>query len=220
MKKPIYLLPTMLVGAALPLYAQDTTANTAELDEIIVTSTRQNSTVQNVESNITVVTDADVDKTQAQNLSDLFNYTPGVQFESSGRVGVQDVRIRGVGDGRVLVRVDGMTLPDAYEFGPFQRSGRQRFDIANIKQAEVIRGPSSTLYGSRAIGGVVSFTTKDPEDYLADGETIGGNISIGYAGVNDGKKVGQPLQDNSMITSVLCCRSLTATITKPTFTVA
>lgn len=184
-----YFLPTLLIGTGLPLFAQEKD----ELDEIIVTSTRQDKVIQDVDSNITVVTAETIQQMQAHNLTDTFKYEPGINFESGSRVGVQDVRIRGIGDGRVLVRVDGLTLPDAFEFGPFLKSGRQRFDVANIKQAEIIRGPTSTLYGSRAIGGVVSFATKDPEDYLSDGKELGGHFNIGYSGVNNGKHVGATL---------------------------
>lgn len=181
-----YLIPLLLAGTTHPLLAQEKDA----LDEIIVTSTREGKVIQDVDSNIIVVTAKAIDNTQAQNLTDVFKYEPGINFESDSRIGGRDIRIRGIGDGRVLVRIDGLALPDAYEFGPFLRSGRQRFDVANIKQAEIIRGPSSSLYGSRVIGGVVNFTTKDPEDYLTQGKQFGGNFSIGYSGINEAKHLG------------------------------
>ncbi|MEC8418725.1 MAG: TonB-dependent receptor, partial [Pseudomonadota bacterium] len=46
-----------------------------------------------------------------------------------------------------------------------------------------IRGPASTLYGSDAIGGVVSFISKDPNQLLADDEQMGGRVKVGYASV-------------------------------------
>jgi hemoglobin/transferrin/lactoferrin receptor protein len=52
-----------------------------------------------------------------------------------------------------------------------------------IDRVEIIRGPASTLYGSDAIGGVVSFISKDPNQLLADDEQMGGRVKVGYASV-------------------------------------
>jgi hemoglobin/transferrin/lactoferrin receptor protein len=52
-----------------------------------------------------------------------------------------------------------------------------------IERVEIIRGPASTLYGSDAIGGVVSFISKDPNQLLADDEQMGGRVKVGYASV-------------------------------------
>ncbi|MCB1805030.1 MAG: TonB-dependent receptor plug domain-containing protein, partial [Candidatus Competibacteraceae bacterium] len=99
-------------------------------------------------------------------ISDLVRYEPGVTVDNSGRFGLTGFRIRGIGGDRVLTTIDGIRIADEFSFGPFQDSNRDFIDLDALKAVEIIRGPASALYGSDAIGGVVSFLTKDPEDYL------------------------------------------------------
>ncbi|WP_164173795.1 TonB-dependent receptor plug domain-containing protein, partial [Stenotrophomonas maltophilia] len=72
-------------------------------------------------------------------------------------------------DNRVRVEVDGVRVPDY----PQTNAGaglynRDQIDYDSLKRVEIIRGPASALYGSDAIGGVVTFVTKDPADYLRE----------------------------------------------------
>ncbi len=60
-------------------------------------------------------------------------------------------------------------------------------DVASLKRADIIKGPASSLYGSNAIGGVVSFTTKDPADFLnAQGDDFGVSVDTQYTSENEG----------------------------------
>jgi hemoglobin/transferrin/lactoferrin receptor protein len=85
------------------------------------------------------------------------------------------VNVRGLQDfGRVNVLVDGARQN-------FQREGHSAkgtfyFDPEMMKSVDVTRGPASSVYGSGAIGGVVSFTTIDAGDVLPDGTHMGGRI--------------------------------------------
>lgn len=86
-------------------------------------------------------------------------YVPGVTFNSYGGLGkASTLSIRGVSAKGILVQIDGVTVADP--------SGTQSvYDFANlladdIERVEVLRGNQSTLYGSSAIGGVISITTK------------------------------------------------------------
>ncbi|MEO1377390.1 MAG: TonB-dependent hemoglobin/transferrin/lactoferrin family receptor [Cyanobacteria bacterium J06635_10] len=144
---------------------------TQEADiEITVTGTRSERPVKDTPGNITVIESEDVDRQLVNELSDLIRYEPGVSVGKNRNRGNQDFTIRGIGGNRVLIQVDGIRQPDNY----FERS-RNYFDLDTLKRAEIIRGPASTLYGSDALGGAVSFITKDPEDYLfdADGPSYG-----------------------------------------------
>ena len=144
---------------------------TEEADiEITVTGTRSERPVKDTPGNITVIESEDVDRQLVNELSDLIRYEPGVSVGKNRNRGNQDFTIRGIGGNRVLIQVDGIRQPDNY----FERS-RNYFDLDTLKRAEIIRGPASTLYGSDALGGAVSFITKDPEDYLfeADGPSYG-----------------------------------------------
>ena len=115
---------------------------------------------------------------------------PGVSFDGSGRYGLSDITIRGVSGNRVKVLVDGQEINSQFSFGPFQNAGRQYMDLNNVKQLEVIKGPVSSLHGSDAIGGVVSLVSKTPDDYLQDGQRIGGTAFSQYSGKNHGITAG------------------------------
>jgi hemoglobin/transferrin/lactoferrin receptor protein len=81
------------------------------------------------------------------------------------RFGAGSINIRGIEDNRVLQMVDGVRLPDYYNGGGRRTSPRPRAtrpEFSFLKRVEVLRGPASSLYGSDAIGGVVSYATKDP----------------------------------------------------------
>lgn len=160
------------------------------LKQIEVISSKQDKVLSDVDSYISIITDDDIEKYQAQNIQDVFRYEPGVNFDGAGRFGIDDIRIRGVSENRVQIRLDGMPMPESFAFGPFLSSGRQYFDISDLKQVEIVRGSDSVLYGSSAIGGVVNFISKDPEDYLADDKPYGGEARAGYYGDNKGFMLG------------------------------
>ena len=56
---------------------------------------------------------------------------------------------------------------------------RDFVNMANLKAVEIIRGPAGVMWGADALGGVVAFVTKDPEDYLK-GRKFGGQLDTGY----------------------------------------
>ncbi|WP_017651388.1 TonB-dependent hemoglobin/transferrin/lactoferrin family receptor [Fortiea contorta] len=136
--------------------------------EITVTGTKTPRSVDDSPGTITVIDTDDIDNRLIQNLDDLIRYEPGVSTSGDPRrYGFQDFNIRGIDGNRILLQVDGVRLPESFSFGS-TRLGRNYVDIETLKRAEIIRGSASTLYGSDAIGGVVTFITKDPEDYLQE----------------------------------------------------
>src|SRR5690606_31721311 len=101
---------------------------------------------------------------------DLFRHEPGITVsESFGRFGIGDIRIRGLGGNRVRIQTDGIVVSDAFNIGSFSNANRNFVDLDTLKRVEVVRGPTSSLYGSDALGGIVSFITRDPSDYLGAG---------------------------------------------------
>ncbi len=159
--------------------------DTEEADiEITVTGTRSERPVKDTPGNITVIESEDVERQLVNELSDLIRYEPGVSVGKNRTRGNQDFTIRGIGGNRVLIQVDGIRQPDNY----FSRS-RDYFDLDTLKRAEIIRGPASTLYGSDALGGAVSFITKDPEDYLFDTDgPVYGSAKYTYDSTDDSRK--------------------------------
>ncbi|MEO1575661.1 MAG: TonB-dependent receptor, partial [Pseudomonadota bacterium] len=72
----------------------------------------------------------------------------------------------------------------AFSIGSFSNASRDFVDVDSLKQVEIIRGPGSTLFGSDALGGVVSFVTKSPEDYLL-GEDVHISARTGFNGADE-----------------------------------
>ena len=152
-----------------------------ELDREVVVATRAARALADVPNTVDVIDRKTMDERLVRDLKDLFRYEPGISVPSSfGRFGIGDIRIRGLGGNRVLIQTDGILVSDAFSIGSFSNANRNFVDLDTLKQVEVLRGPGSSLYGSDALGGVVSFQTKDPEDYLGGGKRSHFGIKFGY----------------------------------------
>jgi len=173
----IALAATSLISLAAPVEAQDAGDETAiDLDAITVTATKAGERVYDSLSPSSVI-DRERIETQVQpnSTADILNLIPSVTTQTApGDPGV-GVNVRGLQDfGRVNVLVDGARQN-------FQREGHSAkgtfyFDPEMMKSVDVTRGPASSIYGSGAIGGVVSFTTIDAGDILPDGTHVGGRL--------------------------------------------
>ena len=162
------------------------------LDTITVTSGKTEDKVINDLAGSSVVTRRQIDLFQSSRISDVLQGVPGVAVRETGTDPGQAVNIRGLQDfGRVNVLVDGARQD--YQVsghganGPFYP--RSRADRPGGRRAR----PSSTVYGSGAIGGVVSFRTRTIDDILAGDERYGAVQKFGY-GTN-----GAGLLTNSMV---------------------
>lgn len=174
----LLLLSPTLAPAAEPAASQ--------FDTVTVTATRNEQTLDQVPSTVSVVGERQIDQQNINDIKDLVRYEPGVSVSGSGsRFGLAGFSIRGIGGNRVLTQVDGVAVPDEFSFGPFLSARRNYVDLDTVKQVEIIRGPASSLYGSDAIGGAVSFLTKDAGDYLDDGDDAYARLKTGYDGSDD-----------------------------------
>ncbi len=150
------------------------------LDPITVVATKTEEKVINSLAAISAVRDEQIRQILPKRLSDIFVATPGIEFQNRGDDPSTAVNIRGLQDfGRVAVVVDGARQN-------FQRTGHTAngaffLDTELLAAADVVRGPTANIYGSGAIGGVVSFRTKDVEDILRPGERYGAlaNAEVG-----------------------------------------
>ena len=122
---------------------------------------RSHSTNQSA-SSVTVITGADIESQQLRTVPDALMAVPGLNVvQTGGPGGLTSVFIRGTNSNHVKVLIDGIDVSDpsnptqSFDFGQLLTG-----DIARI---EVLRGPQSGLYGSDAIGGVISITTKNGE---------------------------------------------------------
>ena len=144
---------------------------------ITITGTRTARRLLDSASSITVIDSQQIERQLIQDIQDLVRYEPGVSVgRAANRFGNQGFNIRGIDGNRILLQVDGIRVPDNYV-----GRGRDYFNMETTKRVEIIKGPASALYGSDAIGGVVSFITKDPQDYLnVFGNSFYTSGQIGY----------------------------------------
>lgn len=166
---------TLLSGQALAADAD------ATVDPVTVIATRTETLVSEVPASVSVIGAETIERRLATDIKDLVRYEPGVSVRSSparfgaalgttGRDGNSGFNIRGLEGSRVLQQVDGVRTPDGFTFGA-QSVGRGEYsDLDLLKRVEILRGPASALYGSDGVAGAVSFTTKDPDDFLHGGD--------------------------------------------------
>jgi len=156
------LLSTVALPAAL---ADDLQQPATTLPPLVVSATRVPTPENQVASSVTVITADDIAAKQLRTLPDALNDVPGLNVVQTGGPGGQTaVFIRGTNANHTKILVDGIDVSD-----PSTATGT--FDLANllladVERIEVLRGPQSGLYGSDAIGGVISITTKNGEGPL------------------------------------------------------
>ena len=129
------------------------------LPPVVVSATLVPTPASQIGSSVTVVTGEDIAQKQNRTLPEILNDVPGLNVvQSGGPGGVTSVFIRGTNANHTKVLLDGIDISD-----PSSPNGAVDFSqilASNIERVEVLRGPQSGLYGSDAIGGVISITTK------------------------------------------------------------
>ncbi len=143
----------------------------APFDQIVVVANKDERSIREVAANVTVLSRADLNAELATAMGDVFRYVPGIDYEAAGtRFGTEGINIRGIGGNRVAMLVDGVPLADQFDTGSFSNATRDFIDAGLVQGIEVLHGPASALYGSSAIGGVVSVRTPDPSDVVRRGK--------------------------------------------------
>ncbi len=186
-----YRFPALILTLFVLSTQAQTPDNADEKDEhvetITVTGTRTEQNVDGVALTISVYDKEQIERELARNIVDLIRYEPGVSVGGTGsRFGLTDFNIRGIGGNRVLTVIDGVRVPDEFSFGPFLSSRRDFVDIDSVQRVEIARGPISSLWGSDAIGGVVAFSTIEPQTYLDDGKKLHTGLKVVYSGADSG----------------------------------
>ena len=135
--------------------------NTQYLDDVVISASKFREKRENVAYQIQSVDIKQIKNANASTTADLLTVTQGVTIQKSQLGGGSPI-IRGFEANRVLLVVDGVRMNNAiYRSGHVQNS--ITVDPNALEIVEVVFGPSSTIYGSDALGGVVHFYTKKPE---------------------------------------------------------
>ena len=186
-------IAALTAAVVLPATAEDASTDDAQQDDddrletVTVVGTRTARDAADVAATITVIDTAQIERELARNIADLVRFEPGVSVGGTGsRFGLTGFNIRGMDGNRVLTLIDGVRVPDEFSFGPFLSSRRDYVDIDSLSRAEIARGPISALWGSDAIGGVVSFTTLQPQQYLTEDRDFHAGFKVGYTSADKG----------------------------------
>jgi iron complex outermembrane receptor protein len=170
------------------------------LSEIVVTATRQSSTVNKVPLSITAVTQQTLDQEGVKNISDLARVVPGIGFRSTGSDRSPQIAIRGIASS-AGARTTGVYMDDV----PLQQTGissgpvsgantplPQIFDLARV---EILKGPQGTLYGGSAEGGAIRFISPTPSltTFSGNGKVEASNTDNGAPSYNVGAAIGGPI---------------------------
>jgi vitamin B12 transporter len=128
-----------------------------EVKEIVVTATRTEEEVLTAPGHVTVLSEEEISRSGARNLADLLTRQAGIKVNDYGAEGAQNsISIRGSASSQVLILVNGIRINDSLN-GGFDLSD---IPLSGVERIEIVRGGSSALYGSDALGGVINIITK------------------------------------------------------------
>jgi hemoglobin/transferrin/lactoferrin receptor protein len=168
--------------------AQIGAAPVQSLDTITVAASKTEERAIDALAPVSVVTLEQIQGLQPNRLSDIFYNVPGVSFQERGDDPSTVINIRGLQDfGRVAVVVDGAR--QNYQRTGHNANGSFFLEPELVGGVDVVRGPTANIYGSGAIGGVVSFRTKDIDDVVRPGERWGVDMT-GSGGTNNARGLG------------------------------
>lgn len=160
--RPVCLFVTVLMMALRAVRAQDAATTPpdqqeAEAEPVIVSATRFDIPLDQSPASVSVIDSPDLDQKQIERVADALREVPGLSVVQTGTPGqLTDVFTRGLPSEDTQVLLDGIPINQGLA-GLFNFADLTTDDIDRI---EVVRGPQSTLYGPRALAGVIQIFTK------------------------------------------------------------
>ena len=150
----------------------------------VVTATRREIAYEKATRFVTVLTREDIEKSGAVYVTDLLRAVPGLTVTQSGPAGrTVSVFTRGTNSTHTLVLVDGVEINTLTTGTP----NLENFTTENVERIEILRGPQSVLYGSKAMGGVIQIITKSKGEKGMHGS---GNFEYGtHRTFNEGGEI-------------------------------
>lgn len=160
-------------------------AKSVLLDEIIFTANRKEEHKIDVPYTLEIIKQKDIEFANPANSGDMMQNTGQVCVQKS-QAGGGSVMMRGFEASKLLIVIDGVRMNNAiYRGGHLQDI--MTLDANMLDRTEVLFGPSSTIYGSDALGGVMHFYTKNAQFSSDDKMLIKTNAMVRYASVNQEK---------------------------------
>ena len=199
----------LLAGAGLlvlstPALAQQSAAT--EVEEIIVTATKREESLQKIPFSINAQTAEDIQRSGSMNLEDLSRNVAGLAVQNLGP-GQSQVSVRGVSAGQVVRDQPGVKEQvgvyldeSAISLSLFTPD----VDLFDLNRVETLRGPQGTLFGSGSVGGTIRYITNQPRLGETGGALEAGLNKIDGGGVGGDLKgaVNVPLGDKAALRAV------------------
>jgi vitamin B12 transporter len=165
------------------------------LNEVVVTASRSPKKIGDIGKIVKVISAEEIARAQGRTLPELLNTVGGLTIGGSGSNpgNVQSVFLRGASTPNTLMLIDGIAVNDASGIsGEYNLSA---IDINQIERIEILKGASSTLYGSDAVAGVINIITKKGDGKLAANALLSAGsyetykASVGLSGQIDKTKI-------------------------------
>ena len=168
-----------------PVIAQDTL-------KITVIGTRSERAVEDIPASIKVIDLNDLRNQGNTDLKSITRYEPGISVfdprdsgNYRGTTSTGNFNIRGMRKNRILSIQDNIRLPAGFYAVGYDYSNGNIVDYFTLKTIDILKGPASSLYGSDALGGVVSYNTLTVDDLLEEGEKIKYEFPTKFNSAND-----------------------------------
>lgn len=170
------LLVTIFSLFTITLFAQEDSANYKVLDELVITATRTERKLGNIAVPVSIINHKTIQQAGSLRLKDILEEQAGLFITTGFGAGVQ---MQGLNPDYTLLLIDGEPLIGRTA-GVLDLN---RLTVGNIKKIEIVKGPSSSLYGSEAMAGVINIITdKSYKNNLEAGLRYGfGNPDNGWA---------------------------------------
>ena len=146
----------------MPVWAAAEDTATVQTKDVIVTATKTEAEVKAVPQAVEVITQEDIQRTGANDVLTALSLANNLNLSRAGMTG-NAVSLRGMSTNHTLILVDGKRYAGEDTDVTTNVYNLQRLNVSDIDRVEIVRGPSSSLYGSDAMGGVINIITKTPE---------------------------------------------------------
>ena len=156
--KLLAVLFVFSIGYSFGQPIQKDSLKTEQLEEVVVTATRNERTMGALPMPVTLISKAQIKTMGSLRLNDVLTEQTGLVVVPQVNGQGNGIQVQGFNPDYTLILVDGEPIIGRYT-GSLELS---RLTVGNIKQIEVVKGPSSSLYGSDALAGVINIITERP----------------------------------------------------------
>ncbi len=154
-KRIVFLLSLLISFVG---FSQEDNERTEDLDEVVITATRTLRQLSSLPLPAQMISKKEIKSINSVRLIDILNEQTGlVTVPDYG--GGEGIQLQGMDSQYTLILIDGVPLVGRLA-GTLDLS---RISVGNIKQIEVVKGASSSLYGNEALGGVINIITEKPK---------------------------------------------------------